>query len=174
MSVRHDPLSLAETQPTCRSAAARSCTDRNFNLPVALYAGFFGLFLAYLGVMAFGFFDPQMIIPIAVFVLITIAFYVLPMLWTKVGPENSTRSMRVDQMMAIGVDRTPARQRRCCGRPGSRPASPDPAVGNRGGHDRRSRIGAEFRLPSAGCQPFPVSLTCLSRSDFVSGRGDLR
>ncbi len=104
MSVRHDPLLLAETSQIVASPTARSCTDRNFNLPVSLHAGFFGLFLAYLGVMAIGFPHPEMVIPMAIFVIFTIAFYLVPMLWATMGPENATRSMRLDQLMATGVD----------------------------------------------------------------------
>ena len=83
--------------------APRACTDRNFNLPTALHAGFFGLFLAYLGVMAIGFPHPEMILPMAIFVIFTVAFYVVPMLWATMAPANPTRSMSLDQLLGQGM-----------------------------------------------------------------------
>ena len=85
MSVRLDPSQLADAReivpaPTLPNAP-RACTDRSFGLPVSLHASFFGLFLAYLGVMAIGFPHPEMVLPMAICVLFTVAFYVVPMLW---------------------------------------------------------------------------------------------
>lgn len=77
--------------------------QRNFGLPVRLHATYFGLFLAFLGVMAFGMQTPHLIIPIAVCVWFTTAFYVVPMLWTKVGPQTGTKAMSMGELERKGI-----------------------------------------------------------------------
>lgn len=84
--------------------AARACTDRDFNLPVALHAGYFGFILAYLGVMWLGFSSPGMVIPIAICVIFTVAFYVVPMKWATMEPDNPGKSMPLARLMDRGVD----------------------------------------------------------------------
>jgi hypothetical protein len=82
----------------------RACTDRDFNLPVALHAGFFGLFLAYLGVMWIGFGNPGLAIPMVVFLFFTAAFYVVPMLWATMPGHNPTQAMDLRKLFDRGVD----------------------------------------------------------------------
>lgn len=78
--------------------------NRNFNLPTALHAGFFGLFLAYLGVMGLGFAHPEMIIVMAICFLFTAAFYVVPMMWSVMDPDHTDRSMPLSDLLANGVE----------------------------------------------------------------------
>ncbi|WP_118858068.1 hypothetical protein [Sphingomonas mesophila] len=109
MSVRLDPRQLAAAReivaaPELVPNAPRACTDRSFNLPTALHAGFFGLFLAYLGVMAIGFPHPEMVLPMAIFVIFTVAFYVVPMLWATMGPANESRAMSLGALFERGVE----------------------------------------------------------------------
>lgn len=84
--------------------APRHCTDRNFGLPPALHAGFFGLFMAYFVVMAFGFPHPEMVVPMAIFLFFTAAFYVVPMAWAVMKPDHADRAMRMDELMGQGID----------------------------------------------------------------------
>ncbi|WP_324805954.1 hypothetical protein SH584_07395 [Sphingomonas sp. LY29] len=105
MSVHVDPKLLVATRQLAQPPAApRACTDRTFNLPTSLHAGFFGLFLAYLGVTAIGFPHPEMILPMAIFVIFTVGFYVVPMLWATMGPENPGRAMSLRRLFDEGVD----------------------------------------------------------------------
>ena len=105
MSVRLDPKQLVAARELVPGPdAPRACTDRDFNLPTALHAGFFGLFLAYLGVMWIGFGNPGLAVPMAIFVFFTVAFYVVPMLWSTMAGPTSTRSMALDTLLANGVD----------------------------------------------------------------------
>jgi hypothetical protein len=104
MSVRIDPKQLVAAREIVAGPPARACTDRDFNLPTALHAGFFGLFLAYLGVMWIGFGNPDLAVPMAIFVLFTVAFYVVPMLWSTMAGPNATRSMTLDRLLDDGVD----------------------------------------------------------------------
>ena len=112
MSNRLDQHQLADraklvAAPEASIAAARACTDRNFGLPNALHAGFFGLFLVYLGVMAVGFPHPEMILPMVIFAFFTVAFYVVPMLWaTLAAPDGSAdggKAMTLDQLFGEGM-----------------------------------------------------------------------
>ncbi|WP_343344822.1 hypothetical protein WJT74_11025 [Sphingomicrobium sp. XHP0239] len=101
---QHD-LAVAErvAAPHLKSNLRPDIEDRNFGLPVAIHATYFGLFLAYLGVMFVGFYEPQMILPMAIFVIFTVGFYVVPMLWTGMKPGNDSRALRMDELMAHGI-----------------------------------------------------------------------
>ena len=103
MSVRVDPKLLHADAQIVPPPVQRACDDRTFGLPWGLHAGFFGLFLAYLGVMAIGFPHPEMVLPMAVFVFFTAAFYVVPMLWAVMRPENASRAMSIDRLLARGI-----------------------------------------------------------------------
>ena len=83
---------------------ARACTDRDFNLPVALHAGFFGLALAFLAVMWIGFASPGLAIPMAICVIFTVAFYAVPMKWATMQPVNPGKAMTLRKLMDQGVD----------------------------------------------------------------------
>jgi hypothetical protein len=103
MSVRIDPLLLAADAKLVPPPLQRACEDRTFGLPWALHAGYFGLFLAYLGVMAMGFPHPEMVLPMAIFILFTTAFYVVPMLWAVMQPDNPSRALSLGQLLARGI-----------------------------------------------------------------------
>ena len=103
MSVRVDPKLLRADAKIVSPPGQRACDDRTFGLPWALHAGFFGLFLAYLGVMAIGLPHPEMAIPMAIFVFFTIAFYVVPMLWAVMAPANASRAMRMSELLSRGI-----------------------------------------------------------------------
>jgi hypothetical protein len=82
----------------------RACTDRNFNLPVALHAAYFGFFFAFLAVMWASFASPGLVVPMGVFVAFLAAFYVVPMKWATMQPDNESRAMAFSRLMADGVD----------------------------------------------------------------------
>ncbi|MBW0144003.1 hypothetical protein [Sphingomicrobium clamense] len=78
--------------------------DRTFGLPVGLHTAFFGLFFAYLGVMGLGFAHPEMILPMAIFVIFTAGFYVVPMAWAVMNPEKSAKAMSMRELMVRGIE----------------------------------------------------------------------
>lgn len=84
--------------------APRACTDRNFNLPVALHAAYFGFFFAFLGVMWAVFAGPGLVVPMGVFVAFLAAFYVVPMKWVTMKPANPSRAIDLSQLMTNGID----------------------------------------------------------------------
>lgn len=103
MSVHVAPAMLRTEAKLVAPPQPRACEDRTFGLPSALQAGFFGLFLAYLGVMAVGFPHPEMVLPMAIFVIFTVAFYVVPMLWTMMAPPNASKAMTMGQLLSRGM-----------------------------------------------------------------------
>ena len=65
--------------------------DRSFELPTRLYAAFAGLCLAFLGITAYGFGNPGLVIPMAIFTLFIVAFFAVPAIWTRLAPDNAVR-----------------------------------------------------------------------------------
>ncbi len=78
--------------------------DRNFELPTALYAGTVGLFLAYLGVMGFGFANPGLILPMTIFVLFVVAGFGVPALWAGMRPDHADRPLSWSRFMTEGIE----------------------------------------------------------------------
>jgi hypothetical protein len=83
---------------------ARHSVDRSFELPTALYAITAGLFLAYLGVMGFGFRHSEMVLPMAIFVFFIIAGFGIPALWVKMRPDNVQRALSWGRFVHEGID----------------------------------------------------------------------
>ena len=107
MTARIDPKQLVAAREIVvappAKPAPRACTERDFNIPTALHAGFFGLFLAYLGVMWIGFGNPNLAIPMAIFVFFTVGFYAVPMLWATMKGPNETFAMPLARLWDEGV-----------------------------------------------------------------------
>ena len=103
--IKQQDLAAAErvAAPHLKPNLRPDIEDRNFGLPVAIHATYFGLFLAYLGVMFVGFYEPRMILPMAIFVIFTVGFYVVPMLWAGMKPGNDSRALTMPELMANGI-----------------------------------------------------------------------
>ena len=103
MSVRHDVNLLLARQELVCPPEQRACTDRTFGLPSGLHATFYGLFLAYLGVMGLGFAHPEMILPMAIFVIFTVGFYVVPMMWAVMKPDQGSKALSMAELLHRGI-----------------------------------------------------------------------
>lgn len=104
--LKHADLKLAQEiapAPALNPNVRQDIETRHFDLPVAIHAGFFGLFLAYLGVMFIGFYEPQMILPMAIFVIFTVGFYVVPAMWARVGPDRKAKAMSMQRLLGEGI-----------------------------------------------------------------------
>lgn len=81
--------------------------DRTFGLPVGLHAAYFGLFLGYLALMGFGFASPGLILPMAIFVLFTVAAYAVPAAWTRLSlpgaAPKAERALSLEQLFGKGI-----------------------------------------------------------------------
>lgn len=112
MSERHDLKLLAADAliiPAPRLtktevAEPRACTDRNFELPTALYVVTVGSYLAFLGVMAIGFQSPGLILPMVIFVVYVVMAFATPALWTRMKPDSASRALTLGQFRARGID----------------------------------------------------------------------
>ena len=103
MSVRHDVQQLLARDEIVAAPEQRACTDRSFGLPTAMYGAYFGLLFAYLGVMAFGFPHPEMILPMAIFVIFLTGAIVTPALWVRMKPDHGDRALSMDRFLGEGI-----------------------------------------------------------------------
>ena len=62
--------------------------DRSFELPAALYVGTAGCYLAFLAVMAAGFGNPHLILPMAIFVTFIAMAFAVPAMWMRMKPDH--------------------------------------------------------------------------------------
>lgn len=83
--------------------AARTPVDRSFELPSELYMATVALFLAYLGVMAFGFASAGLVIPMAIFVVFIVAGFGVPAMWVKMKPRNDRRALGWSRFVREGI-----------------------------------------------------------------------
>lgn len=95
---------LALRQEIVAAPVRRTCTDRTFGLPAALHLAFFGLFFAFLAVMWVGFGSPGLTVPMAICAIFTAAFFVVPMKWATMNPENASRAMSLRTLIDEGAD----------------------------------------------------------------------
>lgn len=70
--------------------------DRNFELPVGLYATTVGLYFAFLGVLFAGLATPGLIIPMAIFAVFIVGIFGVPAVWTRLKGN-------VSEPMTMGV-----------------------------------------------------------------------
>jgi hypothetical protein len=65
--------------------------DRSFELPAALFVGTAGCYLAFLAVMAVGFGNPHLILPMAIIVIFFAMAYAVPAMWMRMKPDHAQR-----------------------------------------------------------------------------------
>jgi hypothetical protein len=91
--------------PLVRQPAA---VDRNFELPGGLYAATGAAYLAFVGVMAFGFGNPGLVVPMAIIVVFIAMFFAVPAMWMRMKPDHAqhltpwARFQRQGVMTAFG------------------------------------------------------------------------
>ena len=78
-------LDAPERQPTV--------VDRTFELPASLYGATVGCYVGFLAIMAVGFGNPGLILPMAIFTFIIVAGFAVPTIWARMNPEHSARSL---------------------------------------------------------------------------------
>lgn len=77
--------------------------DRNFELPAALYLGTAGCYFAFLGVMAAGFGNPALILPMAIFVVFIAMAFAVPAMWMRMKPDHPQRLTSWDRFRRQGI-----------------------------------------------------------------------
>jgi len=64
-------------------------SDRNFGLPKALYATTVGCYLGFLAVVSTAFANPELAIPMVIFVVFIVAGFGVPAIWTRLAGKTS-------------------------------------------------------------------------------------
>ncbi|WP_159976868.1 MULTISPECIES: hypothetical protein [unclassified Novosphingobium] len=82
----------------------RTRVDRGFGLPTGLYVATVALYLAFIGVMATVFMNPELAIPVVIFVGFVLMAFGLAGLWTKMKPHNDTVPPSWSEFAARGID----------------------------------------------------------------------
>ncbi len=78
-------------------------TDRTFELPTGLYVATVALFLGFIGTMAIGFRNPEMILPVAIFALFVVAGFGVPAIWTQLAPTTPSRAKTWSRFQQDGI-----------------------------------------------------------------------
>jgi len=109
MSVINTAAHFARSEPLARAdilspAEHRGEYGRTFDLPPILFVLTAGGFLAYLGVMAAAFMNPELIIPMAIFVLFVVAGFGTPALWARIAPPAPGRQQSLERFMRDGFE----------------------------------------------------------------------
>lgn len=91
MAERLTRENVAEKAIVHHEQALRTATtvDRSFELPAALYVGTFGCYLAFLATMAVGFGNPNLILPMAIFVTFVVMACAVPAMWMRMKPDHA-------------------------------------------------------------------------------------
>jgi hypothetical protein len=84
-------------------SAVRTDIDRTFELPTALYVATVVAYLGFLGVMASAFMNPELVLPMVVFVLFVISAFGVPTIWARMQPENKQSAIRYSLFKRIGI-----------------------------------------------------------------------
>ncbi|HUD31102.1 MAG TPA: hypothetical protein VMQ93_19730 [Novosphingobium sp.] len=82
----------------------RTKVDRNFGLPTGLYVATVGLYLAFIGVMASVFMNPELAIPMVIFAGFVLMAFGLAGYWTRMKPDNDTAPLSWGQFASRGID----------------------------------------------------------------------
>lgn len=90
----HDLIARGEARIVARPDAEAPVrhqveSDRNFGLPKALYGATVAGYLGFLLVVGSAFANPQMAIPLAIFVVFIIAGFGVPAVWTRLAGNTS-------------------------------------------------------------------------------------
>lgn len=86
------------------TAPARTTVDRSFGLPTGLYVATVGLYLAFIGLMATLFLNPELAIPMVLFAGFVIFAFGLAGFWTKMKPDHAGAPLSWGQFASRGID----------------------------------------------------------------------
>ncbi|MCX9148192.1 hypothetical protein [Erythrobacter sp. WG] len=76
--------------------------DRNFGLPKALYGATVGCYLAFLAIVGSAFANPELAIPMAIFVVFILAGFGVPAIWTRLR-DNASEPATLGEFEARGI-----------------------------------------------------------------------
>lgn len=77
--------------------------DQTFELPKGLYVATVGLFLGFIALMAVGFANPEMIIPLVIFSFFIVAGFGVPAIWTHLAPDTGRKATTWGRFRQEGI-----------------------------------------------------------------------
>jgi hypothetical protein len=84
---------LAQVATITDAPHVRADIDRSFELPTGLYVATVALYLAFIGLMAVAFMNPQLVLPMVIFAVFIVAAFGTPALWARMRPETRQRAL---------------------------------------------------------------------------------
>lgn len=93
---------LADVYPE-HAAPVVHTVDRTFELPTGLYVATAALYLGFVAVMALGFGNPHLIVPMGIIVTFIAMFFAVPAQWVRMNPQAARRAMGWAQFRRAGV-----------------------------------------------------------------------
>jgi len=104
MSIHYTAETFADAGIVRKTAPFETKVGRSFDLPPVLHAATVGLYLAFLGVMAFAFQDRGLIIPMAIFVMYIVMAFGVPAMWVRMKPTHPNKALRWADFSRFGID----------------------------------------------------------------------
>jgi hypothetical protein len=104
MSIHYTAETFADAGIVRKTAPFETKVGRSFDLPPILHAATVGLYLAFLGVMAFAFQDRGLIIPMAIFVMYIVMAFGVPAMWVRMKPTHPSKALRWADFSRFGID----------------------------------------------------------------------
>lgn len=104
MTIQYPITAFAEAGELTTAPVELERRTRHFDLPVGLHAVTVGLYLAFLGVMAFAFQSRDMILPMAIFVIYIAMAFGVPALWSGMKPDHLDRATRWQAFARDGIE----------------------------------------------------------------------
>jgi hypothetical protein len=104
MSIHYTAETFADAGIVRKTAPFETKIGRSFDLPPVLHAATVGLYLAFLGVMAFAFQDRGLIIPMAIFVMYIVMAFGVPAMWVRMKPTHPSKALRWADFSRFGID----------------------------------------------------------------------
>ena len=89
-------------QPAVPAVRHQVEADRNFGLPTALYGATIACYLGFLAIVGTAFANPVLAIPMAVIVLLVVAAFGVPAIWTRLK-DNASEPQTLGDFDAKGV-----------------------------------------------------------------------
>jgi ABC-type dipeptide/oligopeptide/nickel transport system permease subunit len=89
-------------QPTSTAVRHQVEADRNFGLPTALYGATIACYLGFMAIVGTAFANPVLAIPMAVIVLLVVAAFGVPAIWTRLK-DNASEPQTLGEFDAKGI-----------------------------------------------------------------------
>lgn len=104
MSARQIPAILLQRDEIVAAPSPRACDDHSFEFPARIYAAMAASLFGFMAVMAVGFADPGLVVPMAINFAFLTAFFAVPVIFVQGSPAAEQGSRSWPDFMRKGVD----------------------------------------------------------------------